>query len=578
MIRAYRISMHNRITDAIEGVLTDSGIVGEFSFSLPPKADMGDVAFPCFQIAKATGKNPAEAAKDIAAALAENITGSIVREVKAFGPYVNFYLDGAAVARLVMSDLAENGSFGRHTFGRGRKVLVEYGCPNTLKAFHLGHLRNLVSGESVARILTNAGYSVKRLNYQGDVGMHVAKTLWAVNALADEYAQARIGTLREKIAFLGRAYAYGATEFEKSESVQKEIGVYNEKVYEQETETMSAWHETRSWSLAYYEEIYGMLGTKYDHYYFESETYARGVELVNEFLKKDVFLVGDGGAIIFPGSKYGLHDRVFINSKGYPTYEAKEVALAERHFAEHHPDRVIHVVGKDQTEYFKVLIKAVEQVISESVGKEFHLVGGYLQLKGEQKMSSRKGNVVTGDALVEAVQERILEIMQASGESVESGDHERLRKITVAALKYSILKVGISDDIAFDMEASVSTEGDSGPYLLYIIARINSILKKAGVTPRHVIPTDIDPSEKQLLMAIADFPSVTAAAAESLDPSHVTQYLFTLAQRFNTFYHACPVIQAEETVRDFRLYLIGAVCTVMKHGLDLLGIEAVEEM
>ncbi len=566
--------------EPLEQLLKTVGIETPLEFTTPPKPEMGDVAVACFQIAKAAGKNPAQMAQEIAEALSVHIHAEhLVERVQAFGPYVNFFLRGKSVATSVIESL-QNGSYGTHTIGVGKKVLVEYGCPNTLKAFHLGHLRNLISGESVARVLENAGYEVTRLNYQGDVGMHVAKTLWAIDHLKDEYIAAQSRPVHDQIAFLGRAYAYGATEFEKSDDVQKEVGVYNEKIYEKDQSVMGLWDETRSWSLAYYEEIYKKLGVHYDKYYFESETYTRGVELVIEFLQKKVFMVGEGGAIIFPGSMYGLHDRVFINSKGYPTYEAKDVALAERHFQEHNPDRIIHVVGKDQTEYFKVLLKAVEQVIPESVGKEFHLVGGYLQLKGEQKMSSRTGNVVTGDALISAVEDRVWQIMQEAKVAMDRSSLKKLNIIAVAALKYAMLKGGVSDDIAFDMEASVSTEGESGPYLLYIVARINSIWKKAGITtlPLVRVPETIETSEKQLLMTLADFPSITQHAAEKLDPSHIAQYLFLLAQQFNTFYHACPILQADTSIRDFRLVVIHHVRTVMTAGLMLLGIDTVEEM
>lgn len=568
--------MRNCITDHIENLLESVGVLGEHVFSAPPKPEMGDIAFGCFALAKHEGRNPNEVANDIELRI-KNKESELVSDVKAFGPYVNFYLDGSAVAALVLSspDKEEN-------LGHGKRVLVEYGCPNPLKAFHLGHLRNIITGESVARILTLAGYEVKRVNYQGDVGMHVAKTLWAIyeHRLA-EFRAVTQAPLAEKIAFLGESYAYGATEFEKSEDTQAAIGKYNERVYERDAAIEEIYKTTRQWSLDYFDTIYSKLGTAYDHLYFESEMYERGVELVHEFLKKEVFVSGDGGAIIFPGSKFGLHDRVFINSKGYPTYETKEVALAEKHFEDFHPDRVIHVVGKEQTEYFKVVIKAMETVVTESVGKEQHLVGGYLQLKGEQKMSSRKGNVVTGDDLIAAVEEQVAAVMDAAEIDKKLAAQnlaETKKRIAMAALKYTMLRSGVSDDIAFDMKTSVAIEGESGPYLLYIVARINSILKKANNKKQGTIIESVEQEEKKLLMTLADFPDVARAAAESLDPSHIAQYVFTLAQRFNSFYAACPVLTAEAGIQQFRLALIGHVRTVMVSGLDLLGIETVEEM
>lgn len=573
--------MTDVLKQAMEEMLRAAGVMGKIELTVPPKSDMGDFAFPCFAFAKDAKKNPTETAKELAAVLAAQPSG-LVQEVKAFGPYVNFFLNGTVVAERVLGSIFEKGDvYGQGDSGQAKKVLVEYGCPNPLKAFHLGHLRNLISGESVARVLENAGYAVKRVNYQGDVGMHVAKTLWAIDELRNEFESIGLKPLPERIAFLGRAYAHGATAFESDESAQKAIAVYNEKVYDRDASIAEVYQTTRQWSLDYFESIYKKLGTTYDQLYFESGMYERGVTLVKEFLAKGVFAEGEGGAIIFPGSQFGLHDRVFINGKGYPTYEAKEVALAERHFADHEPDQVIHVVGKEQTEYFKVVIKAIEAVVPASQGKEHHLVGGYLQLKGEQKMSSRKGNVVTGDDLLSEVEDRVWQIMSKEG-SVEMDKtvHETLKKVSAAALKYTMLKSGVSDDIAFDMERSVSTEGDSGPYLLYIVARIHSILRKAemtraGLTLPH---TAVEPAEKRLLVTLAAYPDMAALAADTLDPSHVAQYLFDLAQRFNTFYHECPVLSAAPDVQAFRLSLIQAVERVMTSGLGLLGIETVEAM
>ena len=243
---------------------------------------------------------------------------------------------------------------------------------------------------------------------------------------------------------------------------------------------------------------------------------------------------------------------------------------------------IIHVVGKEQTEYFKVVFKALEQTLPESKGKECHLPGGFLQLK-EGKMSSRTGNVVLAEALLDDVQEAVRKIMK---------DHDVPKKNQVvkvvadAAVKYAILRNQGSADVLFDMKESVSLSGDSGPYLLYIVARIKSIMRKYQITNPKLqtniklqIPKKIEPAEKQILLHIARFPEATQEAAQKYDPSRIAHYLFDLAQTFNAFYHDCPVLQAEnDAVRDFRLHLISATATVMTKGLFLLGIKTVDEM
>lgn len=378
---------------------------------------------------------------------------------------------------------------------------------------------------------------------------------------------------------MGKAYAHGANAYEESEQAQEEIRKYNERVYEKDPSIQDVYQLGRSWSLEYFDTIYKKLSSHFDKMYFESQTYERGVELVKQGLKDGIFKESEG-AIIFPGSEHDLHDRVFINSKGYPTYEGKDMALGEMHFSDFDPYQVIHVVGKEQTGYFQVVFKALEALFPNTKGREYHLVGGYLQLKGDQKMSSRTGNVISGDALLTEIESRIRAILAERDEDTDISE-EAIQHITAAALKYAMLKANVSEDVAFDMEESVSMTGDSGPYLLYIVARINSILEKIQVSKSKTITNHKSPistHEKQLLLILAKYPEVTKLAAEKYDPSHIAKYCFDLAQQFNAFYANCPVLDAEEDIREFRLALIEHVRTVMTNGLFLLGIETVEQM
>jgi len=586
--------MLNQINQQLKETLASLGVM-HVELTTPPNPEMGDIAVPCFAMAKEQGKNPAEVATALAAKLNEVYTredlreSSLIKEIKAFGPYVNFFLDSSELASYVLNGIEEAGEqYGNHAEGKGKQVLIEFGCPNPMKVFHLGHLKNLITGEAVVRVFENAGYDVKRVNYQGDVGMHIAKVLYGLTEaegktmqdVADEMKDMSANLLEQKVAFLGKAYARGANAYEESEDAQKAVARFNEMVYERDASIQDVYKTGRQWSLDYFDTIYKKLGSHFDRMYFESETYERGVQLVEEGKEKGIFVESEG-AVIFPGSEYDLHDRVFINSKAYPTYEGKELALAEKHFTDFDPYQVIHVVGKEQTGYFQVVFKALEKLLPQTTGREYHLVGGYLQLKGEQKMSSRKGNVIAGDELIDEVEKGIRDILQEREEDHGLSD-ETIQKITGAALKYAMLKADVSQDVAFDMEESVSTTGDSGPYLLYIVARISSILEKVQEKNNFKFQISnfesISPEEKKLLLLLATYPEVTKRAIDDYDPSHIARYTFDLAQAFNAFYAACPVLDAEEDVQAFRIALIKTVKDVMTRGLYLLGIETVEKM
>ncbi len=567
------------VRDHIAGLLEAIGI-GEVGIILatPPKKEMGDVAFPVFQYAKEHKLNPAAAAKILAEKFNAETEDTLVERSEAFGPYVNFFLNHVELARIVLN-LSKHVQ--REVQGNGT-IIIEYACPNTHKALHIGHLRNLILGESLVRLHEYAGYRVIRTNYQGDVGMHIAKCLWGIEKLHDEYKSVQTQGISDRVKFISKAYALGATEFEKNESVQEEIKGYNEMIYKKDEAIREVYEKTRDWSLEYLEKMYQILDTKFDRYYFESEVFDRAIEIVNTGKKKKIF-ESSQGAVIFKGSECGLHDRVFLNSKGLPTYEAKDLALAEKQFEEFHPDGVYHVIGPEQADYLKVVFKALESTLPESTGKEFHLPYGWVTLKGG-KMSSRTGNVVTAEDLIGEVKEHIAAHMEASEVKAQLAQEEKeltIDRVSMGAVKYAFLKTGRMNDIVFDMQESVSTSGDSGPYLLYIVARFKSILGKSTISQNGhepYIPPVLESAEKELITKLGEFEAVIDEVIEKKDPSGLAQYQFELAQAGNHFYHECPVLNAPEPIQGFRLALIAEVVHTMERGFDLLGIASVEHM
>jgi arginyl-tRNA synthetase len=358
--------------------------------------------------------------------------------------------------------------------------MVEFAHPNTHKAFHIGHLRNITTGESLVRLLEATGHTVTRANYQGDVGMHIAKCLWAMMHLPECNPDAVRGKeIHMRVEFLGKAYAAGSTRYETDESVKKETGEINKQIYAKDPAVYPLYQETRAWSLEYFEGIYKRVGTRYDRFYFESEFYEKGKAFVADGVKKGIFVESDG-AIIFPGEKHGLHNRVFITKEGNATYEGKEIGLGRAQFDEYHPDLVMHVVGPEQAGYFQVLFAALARMFPDTEGKEYHKKYGWVKLK-HGKMSSRTGQVVLGEWLLDEAKKSIYEILkQNKSEYTKEEQDDIAEKGAIAAVKYAFLRVGTDQEIAFDLKESVSFDGDSGPYLLYSYARCKSVLKKGG--------------------------------------------------------------------------------------------------
>ncbi len=463
--------------------------------------------------------------------------------------FINFYLS-KEFFKESLGEISEKGeNFGKSEHAKGFKVMVEYTDPNPFKEFHIGHLMSNAIGEALSRIIEFNGAEVKRANWQGDVGMHVAKAVWGMRNLG----------LSSNITIedLGKAYAYGAQKFGEEES-KKEITELNKKIFSREDESINKIYDLgREVSLRYFETIYEKLGTKFDYYFFESGEGVEGKTIVEEGLARGIFERSEG-AIVFHGEKFGLHTRVFVNSQGLPTYEAKELGLNKKKF-EVEPDlsQSIIVTGNEIKEYFKVLLKVISLIFPDITKKTIHLPHGMLRLP-TGKMSSRTGDVITAEELIEEVKKRT------------KGDEQ----VAIAAIKYMILRQAIGNDIVFDFEKSVSTEGDSGVYLQYAHARANSILGKAG---RKGDAEGESGETREIEKLLYRFPEIVERAGAEYAPNYITTYLTELAASFNNFY-AHEQVLSDKPESAYRLAIVEAFKIVMKNGLNILGIPAPERM
>jgi arginyl-tRNA synthetase len=342
-------------------------------------------------------------------------------------------------------------------------------------------------------------------------------------------------------------------------------------IYDRDPEIMPLWTETRQWSLEYFDQNYKRFYSHFDRLYFESEFYERGVEIVNDALKKGI-LEKSQGAIIFNGKKYGIDTRVFVNSLGFPTYEGKEPALAEKEFTDFGElDKAIHVVTPEQTSFFKVTFK-VEELLDEKKykDKQYHLIYEWVKLKAG-KMSSREGNIIEANWLIDEVKKKILEKSKC--------DEKTAEVLAVASVKYSFLRNGTQTIIHFDIDESIAVDGNSAPYLIYTYVRCLSVLKKSNDNNEIVEQFDkANVDELNVLRLVNQFPEIVQQAAIQLSPNLIANYLYDLTQRYNYFYQKNKILESEKETKIFRLMLTKAVGKIIKEGLYLLGIKTVEKM
>lgn len=561
--------MRDEIISALSKVIGTKEVHLEF----PENEEFGDYASNVAMVlAKKRKKKPEELANEIVKKLQKDKNLSkIISKIEVAGPgFINFWLSKDALFSVLEKAIKEGDRFGTTDILKGKRIMVEFAHPNTHKPFHIGHLRNITIGEAIARFLEAAGAKVIRANYQGDVGLHIAKVIFGIEKVGFKDPR----DVRKRVDYLGRAYVEGNLAYEQGSKAKREIARINKDLYEgRDKKLLKLYQTTRKWSLDYFDEIYRRVYTKFDRLYFESEVAGPGKAIALEALKKGI-LERSRGAIIFSGEKKGLHNRVFITNEGLATYEAKDLGLAKLQFSEFKPDVILHVVGPEQKGYFEVLFKALEEIDPGIKGKEVHLIYGWVRLK-EGKMASRKGEVVLGMWLIDEVKRKIKETHKTA--------ERRAEKIAVAAVKYSFLKPSLVQEIAFDIEESISLEGNSAPYLQYTVARTNSVLAKLKTQnsklkslESSVISLKLNEEELKILRSFSQFSGVIVDASKNYSPNLMCNYLYNLAQKYNTFYSKHKIIGSKS--EDFRIKLTAAVGQVLKNGLTLLGIETPERM
>ncbi|OGM14786.1 arginine--tRNA ligase [Candidatus Woesebacteria bacterium RIFCSPLOWO2_01_FULL_39_23] len=591
-------------------IISLAGVTGlepeKIQLEIPENEDFGDyssnAALSTFENAKlqnpnAKWKNARDLAEEIVSKLEKDsrLKDHIDRIEVAGAGFINFWLTKSDLVRNLKDVVEQREKYGDTNLLKSKRINFEFGQPNTHKLPHIGHLFSYIYGSAMSNILEAAGGQIRRVNYQGDIGLHVAKCLWALRQASTKGGQAGLayqkvkegGALTDRVILLQKMYQEGSTAYDSNETTKNEINGLNKKIYEGDSEIVDLWKQTREWSIEYYKKFEERLGIKFDRYYFESEVHSHGKETVEANVDK-IFKKSEG-ALIFEGSKYGLHDRVFVTNYGTPTYEAKDLYLEVLKYKEWPYDLLIITTAHEQNDYFNVIYRALEEVNPELRGKLHHIGFGMVNLK-TGKMSSRTGEIIGAVELVNLTIDAVKKLIkEESGLSVEE-KNDIAEKVGIGAIKYSFLKNNPLQDTKFDLEESIAKEGNSGPYIQYTYARTQSVRKKSKRVEEfksinNLTKQQFNDEETAVMRKLVQFQDVIAMSAKMYSPNVLCNYLYDVAKKFNNFYdkHRILDIKSEnveerESISKFRIALTEAAGTVLKNGLNLLGIESSERM
>ena len=544
----------------------------------PPNAEMGDLSLACFSLVKATRKSPAESADFLIGKISAD---DIIINLKAIGPYLNFTINKEYLTGEVIKEIFKaKEEYGENKSGKGEKVMIEYSNANTHKEYHVGHLRNICYGEAVKRILSVNGYKVIPVSYINDFGIHVAKTLWNYENFVKEK------NLGEKIEpmpaeakgyLLGEIYVDACSREVKDKTAKTMVSFMMKKIESRKGREYELWQKTRDWSIKYFDKIYKELGVEFKEIFYESQYIDKGLKMVKELLAKGILKKSEG-AVIADLEKLGV--LLFLRSDGTALYPVADIPLAIAKFEKYKIKKSIYVVDIRQSLYFKQIFSVLAKMGYKQ--KLIHLGYEFVKLPSGM-MSSRTGNVITYRSLKEEMLDKaVKETRKRHKDWPQKKVEETAEKITLGAMKFEMIKVSAGSVITFDTAKAPQFEGYTAAYLQYTYARIQSIFKKAKKQESKKTKLNFqnlrEKKEESLILKLAKYPETVKKAGESYDPAEIAKYLFELAQDFNDYYHSVPVLKADDDIREARLAMLYAISQVLRNGLKVLGVEALEEM
>lgn len=570
-----------KITDSIKQSIQsalaelDISYDGNITIEHPRELSHGDFATNiAMALAKIEGKNPRELAESIAA----KISAPEISAVEVAGPgFINIRLSDVFLSAEIKKIQEKGDFYGWNESWKGKKILVEHSSPNLFKPFHIGHMMNNTIGEAMTRLCKTTSADVTMISYPSDVSLGIGKAVWQFLEYGIEKIDA-LETLAEKMKFLGQCYAEGTQAYADNPDLEKRVREITQDIYEHRgTPAYAAYKIGRDLNLEYFIQMTARLGSAFDGFIFESEAGIVGKQIIAENTPS-VYTESNGAYIFEPTEEdleenKSLHTRVFINHGGNPTYEAKDTGLLKLKFDRYDPELSIFVTDSEQGPYFEVVSTAAGKVNKQWQEKTIHKTHGRMSFKGT-KMSSRLGNTPIVSDILDAVN---TEVYDRAGDRELSQDQADM--ISIAAVKYAVLRTQAGKNINFDPETSLSFEGDSGPYLQYTYARSQSILRKAaqqGIAVDNNRPADWKTTDIERILY--RYPLIIEQAFGDLAPHTVVTYITELAQTFNSWYAQGKIVDVDDETSGYKLALTDATSQVIKNGLWILGIDAPSEM
>lgn len=536
---------------------------------IPPKPEMGDYAFPCFQLAKTMRKAP----NMIAEELKSKLNSEGFEKIENLGPYVNFFVDkGSFTKNTIEKILSEKDNYGASTVGEGKTICVEYSSPNIAKPFHVGHLFTTAIGNALYKMYKKEGYNVIGLNHLGDWGTQFGKLISAYHRWIDEEALEE-----DPIKELLRIYVKFHDEAEKDPSLEDEGRAYFKALENGDKEAEALWKRFRDLSLKEFDRVYDILGVKFDSYAGEA-FYNDKMDVVIDMLKEKNLLVESNGAQVVMLDDYNMPPCIVLKADGASIYATRDLAAALYRKKTYDFDKCVYVVGTPQALHFKQVFKTLELAGKEWAKDCVHVGFGLVKF-ADRKLSTRKGEVILLDDLLREAVEKTLEIINEKNPNLANKE-EVAKKIGVGAVVFTYLKNSREKDIVFDWKEILSFDGETGPYVQYSYARAKSILRRAeGINAEADFSKLTSKEEFELVKTLENFNKNILLALDKLEPSVLTRYVIEVAKDFNKFYNAHSVLNLEdEVLKATRLKLVEATCQVIKNGLELIGIDVVEEM